>query len=35
VPNTEKETVAALKERSWPKAELEEIFGGTVQGLLA
>ncbi len=35
VPNTEKETVAALKERSWPKAELEEIFGGTIRTLLA
>lgn len=35
VPNTEKETVAALKDRAWPKAELDDIFGGTIRGLLA
>ena len=35
VPNTEKETVAALKERSWPEVELDGIFGRTVHGLLA
>ena len=35
VPNTEKETVAALKARAWPEAELDDIFGGTVRGLLA
>lgn len=35
VPNTEKETVAALRERSWPDAELNDILGGTVRGLLA
>jgi aminocarboxymuconate-semialdehyde decarboxylase len=35
VPNTEKDTVAALKARPWPAAELEGVFGGTVRGLLA
>ncbi|HEV8721520.1 MAG TPA: amidohydrolase family protein [Candidatus Binatia bacterium] len=35
VPNTEKETIAALKARSWPDAELKAVFGGTVRGLLA
>jgi aminocarboxymuconate-semialdehyde decarboxylase len=35
VPNTEKETVVALKERAWPDAELAEIFGGTVRRLMA
>jgi aminocarboxymuconate-semialdehyde decarboxylase len=35
VPNTEKETLAALKARSWSDAELEAILGGTVRKLLA
>ena len=35
VPNTEKETVTALKERAWPESELEGIFSGTVRKLLA
>jgi len=34
VPNTEKDTVAALKARDWPEAELDDIFGGTIRGLL-
>jgi aminocarboxymuconate-semialdehyde decarboxylase len=34
VPNTEKETLAALKARSWPDAELEAILGGTIRQLL-
>jgi aminocarboxymuconate-semialdehyde decarboxylase len=35
VRNAEKDTVAALKARSWPDAELCAIFGGTVRSLLA
>jgi aminocarboxymuconate-semialdehyde decarboxylase len=35
VPNTEKETVAALKDTGWSTAELDEIFGATVQRLWA
>jgi aminocarboxymuconate-semialdehyde decarboxylase len=35
VPNTEKDTVAALRDRAWPDSELTDIFGGTVRGLLA
>jgi aminocarboxymuconate-semialdehyde decarboxylase len=35
VPNSEKETPAALRERGWPEAELEAIFGRTARGLLA
>jgi predicted TIM-barrel fold metal-dependent hydrolase len=35
VPNSEKETVAALNACRWPEAELEGIFGGTVRRLLA
>ena len=34
VPNTEKETAAALKQRAWPKAELDNIFGATIKELL-
>jgi aminocarboxymuconate-semialdehyde decarboxylase len=34
VPNTEKETVAALKSRSWPAADLASVFGGSVNDLL-
>jgi aminocarboxymuconate-semialdehyde decarboxylase len=34
VPDTEKETVAALKARSWPASDLQSIFGGTVHRLL-
>ena len=34
VPNTEKDTVAALKARSWSDADLNGIFSGTVQPLL-
>ncbi len=34
VPNTEKETVAALRERGWPDSELKDIFGGTIKQLL-
>ena len=35
VPNAEKETVAALKARSWSESELEGVLGGTVRQLLA
>jgi aminocarboxymuconate-semialdehyde decarboxylase len=35
VPNTEKETIAALKATSWPAAELENILGGTARKLMA
>lgn len=35
VPNAEKETVAALKDTGWSTAELDEIFGATVQRLWA
>lgn len=35
VPNTEKETIAALKARGWPDAELKDIFANTVRALLA
>ena len=35
VPNAEKETIAALKARSWPDTELGGIFGGTLRKLLA
>ena len=35
VPNAEKETVAALKARSWSDSELEGILGATVRQLLA
>jgi aminocarboxymuconate-semialdehyde decarboxylase len=35
VPNTEKDTIAALKARSWPDAEIEGVFSGTVRRLLA
>jgi len=34
VPNTEKETIAALKARSWAESELEGVLGGTVRQLL-
>ena len=34
VRNTEKETVAALRERGWPDSELKDIFGGTIKQLL-
>ena len=35
VPNAEKETIAALKARSWAESELEGVLGGTVGKLLA
>jgi aminocarboxymuconate-semialdehyde decarboxylase len=35
VPNTEKETIAALRERSWPAEEVENILGGTARKLMA
>jgi predicted TIM-barrel fold metal-dependent hydrolase len=35
VANAEKDTVAALKARAWPDAELDAILGGTIRGLLA
>jgi aminocarboxymuconate-semialdehyde decarboxylase len=35
VPNTEKETIAALRRRSWPAAELDKILGGTARKLMA
>ena len=34
VPNAEKETIGALKARSWSDAELDGIFSRTVEGLL-
>jgi aminocarboxymuconate-semialdehyde decarboxylase len=34
VPNAEKETVAALKGRSWPAADLASAFGGNFNQLL-
>ena len=34
VPNTEKETIAALRNTAWPASELDGIFGGTVRKLL-
>jgi aminocarboxymuconate-semialdehyde decarboxylase len=34
VPNSEKETPAALRERGWPDSELENIFGATIKQLL-
>jgi aminocarboxymuconate-semialdehyde decarboxylase len=35
VPDTERQTIAALKARHWPEAELQAIFADTVRGLLA
>jgi aminocarboxymuconate-semialdehyde decarboxylase len=35
VPDTEKQTIAALKARGWPENELKAILGGTVRPLLA
>ena len=35
VPNSEKETVAALRSTSWSPSELDDIFGGTVRKLMA
>jgi predicted TIM-barrel fold metal-dependent hydrolase len=35
VPNAEKDTVAALKDRAWPEAELDDIFSGTIRRLLS
>jgi aminocarboxymuconate-semialdehyde decarboxylase len=35
VPNAEKDTVDALKARSWPSPEMDDIFSGTVRRLLA
>jgi aminocarboxymuconate-semialdehyde decarboxylase len=35
VPNTEKETLAALNNTGWPASELDDIFGGTVRRLWA
>jgi aminocarboxymuconate-semialdehyde decarboxylase len=34
VPNTEKETIAALKACPWSDTELRDIYGGTVQRLM-
>jgi aminocarboxymuconate-semialdehyde decarboxylase len=34
VPNTEKETAAALRDRPWPEADLKYVFGGNARGLL-
>ena len=34
VPNSEKETIAALQGRSWPAADLAAVFSGNVNGLL-
>ncbi|MBM4296907.1 MAG: amidohydrolase [Deltaproteobacteria bacterium] len=34
VPNTEKDTVAAVKNTGWPTHELEAIFGGTIRKLM-
>ncbi len=34
VPNTEKESIAALQERGWPDDELKAIFAGTIRPLL-
>jgi aminocarboxymuconate-semialdehyde decarboxylase len=34
VPNTEKETIAALKETGWAASVLGDIFGATVQRLM-
>jgi predicted TIM-barrel fold metal-dependent hydrolase len=34
VPNSEKETVTALKNTGWPASELEDIFGGTAKKLM-
>jgi aminocarboxymuconate-semialdehyde decarboxylase len=35
VPNTEKQTIAALRSTGWPPSELENIFGGTARTLMA
>jgi predicted TIM-barrel fold metal-dependent hydrolase len=35
VPNAEKDTVAALRARSWSDAELGAVFSGTIRNLLA
>ena len=35
VPNSEKETIAALKARSWLNADLQGVFSNTVRQLLA
>jgi aminocarboxymuconate-semialdehyde decarboxylase len=35
VPNSEKETVNALKNTGWSAPELDDIFGGTVRKLVA
>jgi aminocarboxymuconate-semialdehyde decarboxylase len=35
VPDTEKQTIAALKARRWPEGELQAIFACTAQSLLA
>jgi aminocarboxymuconate-semialdehyde decarboxylase len=34
VPNAEKENIAALKARSWPASEVDDILGGTAQKLM-
>jgi aminocarboxymuconate-semialdehyde decarboxylase len=34
VPNTEKETIAALRATSWSPSEVEDILGGTVRQLM-
>ena len=35
VPNTEKETIAALNNTGWSTSELDDIFGATAQRLMA
>jgi aminocarboxymuconate-semialdehyde decarboxylase len=35
VPNTEKETMAALNNTGWSRSELDDIFGATVRKLMA
>jgi aminocarboxymuconate-semialdehyde decarboxylase len=35
VPNTEKQTIAALRSTGWPPSELENIFGATARTLMA
>jgi aminocarboxymuconate-semialdehyde decarboxylase len=34
VPNAEKENIAALKARSWPASEVDDILGGTARKLM-
>jgi predicted TIM-barrel fold metal-dependent hydrolase len=34
VPNTEKETLAALRGRSWPAADLQAVLSGNAKELM-